>query len=105
MAEYYKLSGSKNSTVDWTSEVILEKDDDGQVTKSVGVNRPAQLNKDDLDTLKRLGYEYEKVSADEAKEAAEESATSPEALGTAPLIGEGTNAGESSKSESKSNKK
>lgn len=105
MADYYKLAGSKNSTTDWTSEVILEKDDDGKVKKSVGVNRPAQLNKDDLEKLESLGYETEKVSADEAKQAEEEAVAAPEALGAAPLIGEGTNAGESSKSESKSDKK
>lgn len=103
MADYYKLAGSKNSTTDWTAEVILEKDDDGNVTKSVGANRPAQLNKDDLDKLEARGYTVEKVSKDEA-EKAEQQAAAPEALGTAPLIGEGTNPGSASKSEDKTNK-
>lgn len=101
MADYYKLAGSKNSTTDWTSEVILEKDDEGNVTKSVGVNRPAELSKDDLDKLKDLGFEVEKATADEAKAAADQVEV-PEAVGTAPLIGEGVNPGSGSKSTSKS---
>lgn len=100
MADYYKLVGSRNPTVDWTAEVILEKDDDGNVTKSVGRNRPAQLNQDDLDTLERLGYKVEKSSKSEAKAAEESVATqvSGDVAGSAPLIGDGTNPGESAKS-------
>lgn len=97
MADYYKLVGSENSTTDWTSSVILERDDDGNVTKEVGVDRPAQLTKEDLDTVKGLGLKVEKSSKDEADQA-EAAAVSNDALASAPLIGSGTNPGESSKS-------
>lgn len=103
MADYYKLSGSKNPTTDWTAEVILERNDEGEVSKVVGATRPAQLNSGDLDKLKDRGYEVTKVSKDEAEEAVQQAAA-PEALGAAPLIGSGTNPGES-KPDTKNDKK
>lgn len=96
MADYYKLVGSQNPTTDWTTSVVLERDDEGNVTKEVGVDRPAQLNKDDLDKLKSIGFEVTKSSKDEA-EAAEAASVSNDALASAPLIGSGANPGESSK--------
>jgi hypothetical protein len=104
-SNYYKLVGSKNPTVDWTAEVILEKDDEGNVTKSVGFDKPAQLNEDDRNTLESLGYEVESSSKEEAEEAEEREVLAPAALGTAPLIGSGTSQPSSSESNDSDTKK
>ncbi len=89
MSNYYKLAGSKNPTTDWTAEVILEKDDDGNVTKSVGANKPAQLSQEDRDKLEALGYEVESSSKQEADEAEQQAVVaSSSQLGTAPLVGD-----------------
>lgn len=109
MADYYKLVGSDNPTVDWTAEVILEKDDDGNVKKAVGVNSPAQLNQDDLDVIKKLGLSVEKVSKSEAEEDqaamhATAAASGGDVGATAPIIGSGTSENEE-KSEKSTAKK
>lgn len=84
---YYKLVASENPSTDGTSEVILEKDEDGNTVKSVGVNKPAQLTQDDRDKLEALGYEVESSSKEEADEAEEAAVVSSSALASAPLIG------------------
>jgi hypothetical protein len=89
MADNYVLAGSKNPAVDWTSEVILERDDDGNVTKSVSAERPAQLTKDDLAAIENLGLKVEKVTAEEVKEAEQRAASvGADALAQAPVIGD-----------------
>ena len=104
MADYYKLVGSKeNSTVDWTTEVVLERGDDGEVTKAVGVNRPAQLSKADLDKLEELGYETEGVSKEEAEQAEAAVAVGEDVAAAAPLLGEGTTKADSESTSKKTN--
>lgn len=85
---YYKLVSGDNAVTDWTSEVVLEKDDAGNVTKSIAVDRPAQLSKKEIETVKALGYDVETSSKDEAVEAAIESATGGD-VQQAPSLGSG----------------
>lgn len=86
----YRLAGSVNPAQDWTSEVILEKDDEtGEVTKSVSATVPAQLNKEDLDLIESLGLKVEKVSASDAKEAQREAVATAasDTLASGPILG------------------
>ena len=88
MSNYYKLAGSKNPTTDWTAEVILEKDDDGNVTKSVGANSPAQLSQEDRDKLEALGYEVESVQQARGRRSEAQAVIAASSqLGTAPALG------------------
>lgn len=105
MADYYKLAGSNNSTVDWTTEVILEKDDEGNVTKAVGASSPAQLNKSDLDKLEELGYTVEESSKEEAEKAEVESAVGADVAAAAPILGTANVDQVDQSGESKSNAK
>jgi hypothetical protein len=87
---YYKLVPGENANKDWTSEVVLEKNDKGETTKSVSVDRPAQLNKDEIDVIESLGLKVERSSKEEAVEAAKTAVNVGEA-GTAPLLGSSSN--------------
>lgn len=70
MADYYKLVGStSNRHTDWTSGIVLERDDDGNVTKSVSTTVPAELSAEDVKKVQALGYEVEKTTKKEAEEA------------------------------------
>ena len=93
MADYYKVSGTTNPHTDWTSGVVLERDDEtGEVTKEVRFGVPTnELNEGDRKKLSDLGYTVERSSAKEADEVA---VTGPAATvgtdvtGAAPVFGE-----------------
>lgn len=94
MAEsFYKLVGTNSPHIDWTSEVVLERDEDGNVTKSVQAGVPAQLSADEVKSLSaEHGLVFEKSSKEEADEAAA-TATAPvgsDVAGSAPLFGDST---------------
>lgn len=86
---YYKVTGSANPSTDWTTEIILEKDDDGVPTKVVTVGQPIALSADDKKTLEGLGYKVESSSKSEAEEVAQEVAQQPggDVAGAAPQFG------------------
>lgn len=47
MSDSYKATSSKNPDTNYTTEVILEKDNSGEVTKSIRVGgEPVELNED-----------------------------------------------------------
>lgn len=64
---YYKVT-STNPHTDWTAEVVLERDDEGNATKSVVLGVPSQLNQDDRKALEALGYTVESSTKSEAEE-------------------------------------
>lgn len=86
--DYYKLVGSTNPA-NWTTEVVLERNDQGEVTKAVRVGEPQQLNQEDRDKLESLGFTVEKSSASEAKEVEESAGQQPgsDIAGAAPVFG------------------
>jgi len=65
---YVKLAGTVNRHTDWTTEIILEKDDDGNPTKVVRAGEPVELSKADQDRLEEMGYSFESSSKQEAEE-------------------------------------
>src|SRR5215210_5668840 len=88
MAEYV-IAGNKNPA-DWTSQVILEKDDDGNVTKSVGRNEPAELSADQRDQLEEQGFILDSVSkteADDIRQRTAQSGGAGDTAGAAPSFG------------------
>jgi hypothetical protein len=71
VGDFYKLVGSeKNPHTDWTAEVVLAKDDDGNVTKSISASVPVELSAADAKKVEALGFGVEKVSKEEADAAA-----------------------------------
>jgi hypothetical protein len=84
---YYKLSGTPNRHTDWTSEIVLERDEDGNVTKAVSSTQPATLNESEREKVESLGYSLEKVSKSEA-EAAQQSGVGADVVGAAPVFGD-----------------
>ena len=92
MSDYYKLIGHQQSETNWTTEVVLEVDDDGNPTKVVSAGVPDQLSAEDRGKLEELGFIVEKTTAAEAKEVAERGAQQPgsDIAGAAPVLGAGT---------------
>lgn len=89
---YYKVTGG-NPNTNWTSEVVLERDDEtGEVTKSVQIGVPAQINAEDRKALEQLGFKVESSSKSEAEGVAE-SGPAPEdtpggdVTGSSPVFG------------------
>jgi hypothetical protein len=69
---YVKLTGSANRHESWTSEFVLERDEEtGEPTKVVKLDEPIDLTKDEQERVEALGGVFEKSSADEAKEVEE----------------------------------
>ena len=90
MAERYELVGTSNPDTDWTTEVILEVNDDGTTKKSVGAGRPSVLNEEDRKLLESMGYEVRQVSNEEADDMDLKNADVPGATdtaGAAPFLG------------------
>jgi hypothetical protein len=69
---YVKLVGTVNRHTDWTTEIILEKDDDGNPTKVIRAGEPVDLSKEEQDKLEDSGYRFESSSKAEATEADED---------------------------------
>ena len=88
MADYYKLVGHRNSTTNWTTEVVLAKNDEGEPSKVVRVGEPTNdLTNDDREKLESLGFVVEKSSASEAKQVeAETSSVGADVAGSAPVM-------------------
>lgn len=87
---YVKLVGTANRHTDWTTEIVLEKDDEGNPTKVVRAGEPVDLSKADQEKIEDLGYSFESSSKSEAEEV-RESAVGP--VGTdssrfGPLLGD-----------------
>lgn len=85
---YYKLKPeTTNPHTDWTTEVVLERDSEsGEVTKAVGVNEPVQLNADEREKVKALGYSVEQTTKSEAEEA-EASPAGGDVAAASPVFG------------------
>jgi hypothetical protein len=64
---YVKLSPPANPSTDNTTVYVLERDEDGVVTKDVRVGVPTDVSKADQEKLGALGAKFEDSSADEAK--------------------------------------
>lgn len=109
MADYYKLASTTNPHTDWTTEVVLEVNDQGEPTKVVRAGEPVQLSAEERKTLESLGYSLESSSKSEADEAEARTAQAgSDVTGAAPVFG--TTAGEANQtsgqqSGSKSDKK
>lgn len=88
----YTLVGTKNPDTDWTTQVVLERDDDGNVTASVGVGQPAELTKEQVDQLEGQGLVLDQVSKTEADEmtARQSARAAGDTAGAAPMFGEST---------------
>jgi hypothetical protein len=87
---YYELVGGGNRHTDWTSEVVLERDEDGKPTKVVGVGQPAELTKEEQSQVSDLGYELRSVNKDEAERLLSRRAqqAAADTRGAAPLLGD-----------------
>jgi hypothetical protein len=68
---YVKLVGTENRHEDWTTEVVLERDNEGNVTKSIKAGVPVEITAEERKKLEGLGLTLEDSSAQEAKEVAE----------------------------------
>jgi hypothetical protein len=69
MSETYKATSSKNPDTNYTTEVVLEKDNSGETTKSIRVGgEPVELNEDQLATARK--YLNVRKATDEENEAA-----------------------------------
>ena len=84
---YYKLVGTTNPHTDWTTEVVLERDEDGNVTKSIGGAMPSTLTAADRKKVEAMGYSLESVSKEEAEEVAATSGVGGDVTGSAPVFG------------------
>lgn len=85
-----KLTGTTNPHENWTSEYILEKDENGEPTKVVRLGEPIDLTKEDREKLEGAGAVFSSSSKEEAKEYAERQAASPvgsDITGAAPMLG------------------
>ena len=82
---YYKLVGTGNRHTDWTTGVVLERDDDGNVTKEVTA-AGSPLSAEDKEKVEALGFKLEKVSKAEAEEA-QASGVGSDVTGAAPVFG------------------
>jgi YbbR domain-containing protein len=86
-SDYYKLAGTgSNRHTDWTAEVVLEVDKDGNPTKVARAGEPVQLTVDDRSKLKELGFEVEQSSKSEADEV-EASSVGSDVTGQSPVFG------------------
>ncbi len=86
-SDYYKLAGTgSNRHTDWTAEVVLEVDKDGNPTKVARAGEPVQLTADDRSKLKELGFEVEQSSKSEADEV-EASVVGSDVTGQSPIFG------------------
>lgn len=89
MADNYKLTGQTNNRhTNWTTEIVLERDDDGNVTKSISTTRAAELTGEQKKKLEARGYKTEKVSKEEADRLRETAAAATDVTGTAPVFGD-----------------
>jgi hypothetical protein len=107
VADNYVLTGSTNRHTDWTTGVVLERDEEtGEVTKEVSAVQASELSADDVKRVEELGYSVEKVTKAEAEELAERaSAVGGDTAGAAPLFGDKEVANQNRESGSKSNDK
>lgn len=89
MGDFYKLTGERaNRHTDWTTEIVLEKNDEGVPTKSISTNLAAELTAKEKKDVEGRGYKVEKVSKEEADELRQTAATSSDVVGTAPVFGD-----------------
>ncbi len=69
MSESYKATSPKNPDTNYTQEVILEKDNSGNVTKSISVGgEPVELSEEQLATARKY-LNVRTASDDEVKAA------------------------------------
>lgn len=93
---YVKLSGTTNRHENWTTEYVVEVDEEtGEPTKVVRQGEPVDLNKEQQEKLEALGAIFEDSSADEAKEfrasAEQVQPAGADTAAGAPLLGAGGN--------------
>lgn len=100
MSDKYVISGTTNPSTNGTSEVVLEKDDQGQPSKVISTNQAAELTKADKDLLEGLGVKVQKVTADEAAELETEAAqeVGSDSAAAGPVLGSGGSGGSSGSS-------
>jgi hypothetical protein len=69
MSEQYKATSSKNPDTNYTTEVVLEKDNSGEVTKSIRVGgEPVELTEEQRTTVAKY-LNVRKATEDEVKAA------------------------------------
>jgi hypothetical protein len=91
-SNYKKLTGHVRPDVH-VDEIVLAKDGDGNVTRSVKLGVPVSLDAEDRNKLEAQGYTFEDSSAEEHKKYEEGLAANPQAVGddivgAAPVFGE-----------------
>lgn len=100
---YVKLVGTKNPNVNWATSVVLERDDDGNVTKEVVSGVPINLESAEQSKVEAMGFVLESSSKDEAEKVQESTpAAGSDVSGAAPVFGSGA---ESRASDEKSKSK
>jgi hypothetical protein len=88
-SDYYKLVSTTNRHTDWTTEVVLARDEKtGEPTSVVRAGEPTKLSAEDRKKLEALGYKFEQSSKSEADEVAEVRASTAgtDTTGTGPVF-------------------
>ena len=91
----YEFTGVKNPHTDWTTEIVLEKNEDGSVSKSVTIGEAVELSQEKAEQLGRSGFVFTKTSKSEVekKQAERENergigAVASDTAGAAPIFGD-----------------
>lgn len=83
MANYILVAPQSNTN--GTTEIILERDEDGNVTKKISTAISAELSDSDRKKIEDLGYKVE--AASEKSEAPKVSQADSDVSGAAPVFG------------------
>lgn len=98
---WYKFTGTQNKHEDWTEEIILEKDDDGNPTNVLKKGKVSELNEEQAKNLsKELGIKLDKVDgevSDEDKAVITEATAPTDSQSAGPDLGHVTQGGQAEK--------
>lgn len=88
MPDFYRLVSTTNPNTDWTNEIVLAVDEDGEPTKVVSTGIPVQLNAEDRKKVEALGFALETTTKEEAEKAqASGGAVAGDTAHSAPTLG------------------
>lgn len=83
----YKKLVKHSDPNNWTTEVILARDEDGNVTGSVRAGEPADMSADDWKTIESFGFIVEASSKEEAEQfAVAQPQVGSDIAGASPLL-------------------
>lgn len=104
----YIISGTTSPSTNGTTEVVLEKDDQGQPTKVISTTQACELSESEKEQVEALGVVVKKVSDEEVAELVEEDKgqqAGSDAASAGPRLGSSASSPSGSGSGSESTKK